>query len=184
MCNGIAIYPGWHIQLLHKKRQVELLAIIVMHTKMHAGNDDVIKWKHLPRYWPFVWRIHRSPVNSSYKGQWHGALMFSLICARANGWVNSQDAGQMKHHVHYDVTAMRIIFQSLMEFPLSASIIGIVWQILWAYGVTTTFAHSCFILITPLNEIKRLFYLFIYFIKTSKIGEIHVQYMNNINITW
>ena len=24
---------------------------------------DVIKWKHFQRYWPFVWGIHRSPVN-------------------------------------------------------------------------------------------------------------------------
>ena len=34
-----------------------------------------------PRYWPFVRGIHRSPVNSPNKGQWRGALMFSLICA-------------------------------------------------------------------------------------------------------
>ena len=27
-------------------------------------HDDVIKWKHFPRYWPFVREIHRSPVNS------------------------------------------------------------------------------------------------------------------------
>ena len=39
-------------------------------------HDDVIKWKHFPRYWPFVWGIHRSPVNSPHKGQWRGALMF------------------------------------------------------------------------------------------------------------
>ena len=39
--------------------------------------DDVIKWKQFPRYWPFVRRIHRSPVNSPHKGQWLGALMFS-----------------------------------------------------------------------------------------------------------
>ena len=26
-------------------------------------HDDVIKWKHFPRYWPFVRGIHRSPVN-------------------------------------------------------------------------------------------------------------------------
>ena len=32
-------------------------------------HDDVIKWKHFPRYWPFVRRIHRSPVNSPHKGQ-------------------------------------------------------------------------------------------------------------------
>ena len=52
---------------------------------LHAINDDVIKWKHFPRYWPFVWGIHRPPVNSPHKGQWRGALMFSLICARING---------------------------------------------------------------------------------------------------
>ena len=46
----------------------------------HNHHDDVIKWKHFPRYWPFVRGIHRSPVNSPHKGQWRGALMFSLIC--------------------------------------------------------------------------------------------------------
>ena len=40
--------------------------------------DDVIKWKHFPRYWPFVRGIHRSPVNSRHKCQWRGALMFFL----------------------------------------------------------------------------------------------------------
>ena len=53
-------------------------------------HDDVIKWKHFPRYWPFVRGIHRSPVNSPHKGQWRGALMFTLICARINGWVNNR----------------------------------------------------------------------------------------------
>ena len=52
-------------------------------------HDDVIKWKHFPRYWPFVWGIHQSPVNSPHKGQWRGALMFSLICAWINVWVNN-----------------------------------------------------------------------------------------------
>ena len=44
-------------------------------------HDDVIKWKHFPRYWIFVRGIHRSPVNSPHKGQWRGALMFSLTRA-------------------------------------------------------------------------------------------------------
>ena len=39
-----------------------------------AHHNDFIKWKHFPRYWPFV----RSPVNSPHRGQWRGALMFSL----------------------------------------------------------------------------------------------------------
>ena len=70
-------------------------------------HDDVIKWKHFPRYWPFVREIHRSPVNSPHKGQWRGALMFTLICARINGWVNNREAGDLRRYrAHYDVIVM------------------------------------------------------------------------------
>ena len=70
-------------------------------------HDDVIKWKHFPRYWPFVRGIHRSPVNSPHKGQWRGALMFTLICARINGWVNNREAGDLRRNpAHYDVIVM------------------------------------------------------------------------------
>ena len=47
----------------------------------HLGHDNVIQWKHFPRYCPLVRGIHRSPVNSPHKGRWRGALMFSLIPA-------------------------------------------------------------------------------------------------------
>ena len=68
-------------------------------------HDDVIKWKHFPRYWPFVWGIYRSPVNSPHRGQWRGALMFSFICDWINGWVNNREAGDLRRHLaHYDVT--------------------------------------------------------------------------------
>ena len=71
-------------------------------------HDDVIKWKHFPRYWPFVRRIHRSPVNSPHKGQWRGALMFSLICTRINDWVNNREAGDLRRHqAHCDVIVMQ-----------------------------------------------------------------------------
>ena len=70
-------------------------------------HDDVIKWKHFPRYWPFVRGIHRSPVNSPHKGQWRGALMFSLIWAWIHGWVNNRGAGDLgRHRAHYDITVM------------------------------------------------------------------------------
>ena len=39
----------------------------------------------------------RSLVNSPHKGQWRGALMFSLICARINGWINNLDVGDLRH---------------------------------------------------------------------------------------
>ena len=73
----------------------------------HLCHDDVIKWKYFQRNWPFVWGIHRSPVNSPQKGQWRRALMFSLICARTNGWINNREAGDLiRHRAHYDVTVM------------------------------------------------------------------------------
>ena len=73
-------------------------------------HDDVIKWKYFPRYWPFVREIHRSPVNFPHKGQWRGALMFTLICARKNGWVNNGEAGDLRRYLaHYDVIVMRIV---------------------------------------------------------------------------
>ena len=71
------------------------------------SHDDVIKWKHFPRYWPFVRGIHRSTVNSPHKGQWRGALMYSLICVWINGWVNNREAGDLRRYpAHYDVTVM------------------------------------------------------------------------------
>ena len=44
-------------------------------------HDDVIKWKHFPRYWLFERGIHPLPVVSHHKSQWSGVLVFSLICA-------------------------------------------------------------------------------------------------------
>ena len=47
------------------------------------------------------------PVNSPHKGQWRGALMFSLICAWINDWVNNREAGDFRHHRgHYDVIVL------------------------------------------------------------------------------
>ena len=48
------------------------------------------------------------PVNSPHKGQWRGALMFSLICAQINGWVNNGGAGDFnRHRAHYDVIVIK-----------------------------------------------------------------------------
>ena len=73
----------------------------------HSTHDNFIKWKHFPRNWPFVWGIHRWPVNFLHRGQWRGAFIFYLICARVNGWVNILEAGDVRRHsAHYDVIVM------------------------------------------------------------------------------
>ena len=42
----------------------------------HLTNDDVTKWKHFPRYRPFVRGNHRPPVNSAHKGRWRRVWCF------------------------------------------------------------------------------------------------------------
>ena len=49
-----------------------------------------------------------SPVNSPHKGQWRGALMFSLICIWTNDWVVNREAGDLRrYHANYDVIVMQ-----------------------------------------------------------------------------
>ena len=61
-------------------------------------HDDVIKWKHSPRYWSFVRGIYRWPVDSPHKGQWR-EIWWLLACT--NGWTNNGVAGDLRrHNVH------------------------------------------------------------------------------------
>ena len=47
------------------------------------------------------------PVNSPLKGQWRGALKFSLICVWINDWVNNREAGDLRRYrLHHDVIVM------------------------------------------------------------------------------
>ena len=103
--------PGWY----QRKHQSPVLLLFLceqiqqrqVHSYHIGSHDDVINWKHFRCYWPFVRGIHRSPVNSPHKGQWCGALMFSLICIWINGWVNNREAGDLRrYHAHYEVAEM------------------------------------------------------------------------------
>ena len=94
--------PCRHISSLWPNQSVTYMAPLA---NLQSFHDDVIKWKHFPRYWPFARRIHQSPVKSPHKGQWRGALMFSLICIWINGWVNNREAGDLRsYRTHNDVT--------------------------------------------------------------------------------
>ena len=47
-------------------------------------------------------------MNSPHKGQWSGALMFSLIWI--NSWVNTREAGDLRRHrAHSDVIVMKML---------------------------------------------------------------------------
>ena len=121
-------------------------------------HDNVIKWKHFPRYWPFVRGTHRSPVNSPHKGQWHGALIFFLICTWTNDWANNRDAGDLRRHcADYDVTTMHyhnkirppdpngVTVLTLERFEVSAGNLVELCTVPWSRSLSSTlglFAHS------------------------------------------
>ena len=68
-----------------------------------VSHDDVIKWRHFLRYWPFVQRIHRPPVNSPHQGQWRELWCLLWLAS----WINNREAGDLRrHHAHYDVIVM------------------------------------------------------------------------------
>ena len=56
-------------------------------------------------------------MNSPLKGQWRGALMFSLICVWINGCVNNREAGDLRRHRgHYDVNVMWVSYWRKTQF--------------------------------------------------------------------
>ena len=104
-----------------------------------VSHDVVIKWKHFPRNWPFVQGNNRSPVNSPHKSQRRRVLMFALIWAWINRWVNNCEAADLwPHRAHRDVIVM---------YPVRLKSLGN-----WLYSLQpmvptplqTTKTHTCY----------------------------------------
>ena len=109
--------------------------------------NDINTWKHFPRYWPFVQGINLSPANSPHKGQWRGALIFSLICSWINGWVNNHEAGDMRRHcAHYDITVMMWGWADASDYKvryiLLNKILHMAWQLFCKNSNTETILQT------------------------------------------
>ena len=98
------IDPSWHgmpclfdyLMTSHWQLQVRLSA--PWPHKMMSSNGDIFR---------VTGPLCGSLVNSPHKSRWRRALVFSLICAWINGWVNNREAGDLRcHHAYYDVTVM------------------------------------------------------------------------------
>ena len=86
----------------------------------------IVTWWHICV--PMTWCCHQMETfsallalwNSPHKGQWRGALMFSLICALLSDWGNNHEAGDLRRHRgHYDVNVMELMVNcSLIPKPV------------------------------------------------------------------
>ena len=95
--------------------------MVTISKTIHSNTSLWQWWRHqmesFSRYWPFMRGIQRSPTASFHKGQWRGALIFSLIYTWTNGWANNRGAGDLRHHcAHYDVAVMNteILMQNMI----------------------------------------------------------------------
>ena len=99
---------------------------------------DILKhnWKIMLFFGVKCWCNSR--INSKHKGQWLGALMFSLICGRVNGWINNHEASDLRHHrVHYDVVAMADAGNKDLCMIYFSSPIPLLWNDIHAPAVIT-----------------------------------------------
>ena len=100
LVNGYRQYRNW---LCYEMVFVWQAPFLCPFSMMTSSNENIFRVTGL------FWRelIHRSSVNSPYKGQWGEALMFSFICAWTNSRINNGNAGDLRRHrVHYDFTVM------------------------------------------------------------------------------
>ena len=131
-------HSWWHIVLTQMVLTILLYSVSFIHHHIPCGirvlsvgivPQQTPWWRHQMEtfsfYWPFVRGIDRSTVNSPHKGQWRGALMFSLICAWINGWVNNGEAGDLRHHrAHYGVSVMWTISMGHIPWQLSLGLLS------------------------------------------------------------
>ena len=91
--------------------------IVSKSCKEHCSNT-VTWWRHqMETFFALLAicvGIHRSPVTSPHKGQWSGALIFSLTWT--NSWANNGDAGDLRRYrAHYDVIVMVLCNTTLVS---------------------------------------------------------------------
>ena len=82
--------------------------------------------------------------NSPHKGQWRGALMFSLICVLINGWVNNRQAGDLRRYrAHYDASVMAMFYAESSWIKGSKLQLNIpFWRDQWDYSGQTSVQKS------------------------------------------
>ena len=113
---------------IHQICQSNLKSIVAFANKtVKPGTFALPWWRHQMETFSALLALCAGnspvPVNSPHKGQWREALMFSLICAWINDWVNNREAGDLRRHrSHFDVNIM-IDSDWYLPHPCTGSVI-------------------------------------------------------------
>ena len=132
--------PIWtHLPLIYNLAKIQLRgspSVVKHHMRFHG--QCVMMTSSNGNTFRVTGPLCGLPVNSPHKGQWRGALMFSLICTWINGRVNNREADDLRRHrAHYDVTVMVIcasvssVHREYSLWNIHTVVIWFVW--LWLY---------------------------------------------------
>ena len=138
---SVGYWISWQTKKYHKHHCCLTVAYLTIQVNRWR---NVISAAHSPyRLFPW-WRhqmetfsallvicagIHRLTVNSQHKGQWRGALIFSLIYAWINVWVNYRKAGDLRRFcAHYGVIVMTSGCRFVAEYNYTYYIYIIIWK--------------------------------------------------------
>ena len=109
-------------------------------------HEDVIKWKHFPRYWSFAWGIHRSWVNSPQRPVTRSFDAFFDL--RLNKRLSyDREAGDLRRHcAHYDVTvtdtSMRLELWAHLNTRNATKLCAyFLWEN-WRWGLTSIYIYK------------------------------------------
>ena len=106
----------------------------MMHFKLCLSSCDIIKWKHFPRYWPFVRGTHRWPVKSPHKVTRSFGVFFDLrlnkrLRKQSYGWWPDSPSRSLWRHCDDKVMVM---FDIWKRDPVS------VWDLNLVITITMT----------------------------------------------
>ena len=84
------------------------ITVIILKDHHNYIDDDVTKWKHFPRYWPFM--RGDPPVTGGFPSQrpvtWSFYVFFDLSLNKR--WGNNRDSGDLRRHRDITVMWLRI----------------------------------------------------------------------------
>ena len=107
-CHMVELVPSkWHTFFFNFTGKTGEIRAIPSWFLTHGSSWSCLTWWHHQMETFSVLLVLCVGNSGQIKCQQPGALMFSLICAWVNAWVNNREAGDLRcRRAHYDITVM------------------------------------------------------------------------------
>ena len=126
-------HPSWFIITSLFKKLFNTIQHVHFAGWSQSSQHDVIKWKHFPRFWPFVRGIYRSPLNSPTQRPVTRRINKSK---QPRGWWFETPSGTLWRHRNKQYPAYKRLCSHIVQPPFVQNIAGhisIGCMVLWGH---------------------------------------------------